>query len=183
VNNRSKYADGFNISMIDEKNSHITSSLFMFTCTGLCHSFLEWQKNKGVHPKASKSQLKVCNPERSDYYNYMNNGGKIATCCTVTGHPLLISPGIADMYTFLKNTWNTLPEHFQHRVDQNTLSTVNHQIQQVENPMPAVVISVEAGSVDNPVVLGYLTSEVVIEEPEFECTDPNIPIDNNCMDD
>jgi hypothetical protein len=49
--------------------------------------------------------------------------------------------------------------------------------------MPAVVISVEAARVDNVILLDYLTSEVALEEPEIGSTDPNIPIDNNCMDD
>ena len=40
------------------------------------------------------------------------------------------------------NTWNTLPESYQPRVYNNTLPTVKRQIQQAENPTPAVVISV-----------------------------------------
>jgi hypothetical protein len=52
----------------------------------------------------------------------------------------------------------------------------------VENPTPAVVISVEAAHVHNAILLDYLTSEVALEEPEIRGTDPNIPIDNNCMD-
>jgi len=51
------------------------------------------------------------------------------------------------------NTWNTLPESYQHRVCNNTLATVKFQIQQVENPTPALVISVEAARVDNAIVL------------------------------
>jgi len=47
------------------------------------------------------------------------------------------------------NTWNTLPESYQQRVYNNTLATVKHQIQQAENPTPAVVISMEAARVDN----------------------------------
>jgi hypothetical protein len=46
-----------------------------------------------------------------------------------------------------------------------------------------VVISTEAASVHNAILLDYLTSEVSLEEPEIGCTDPNIPIDNNCTDD
>jgi len=49
--------------------------------------------------------------------------------------------------------------------------------------MPAVVISREAASVDNAILLDYLTSKVPLEEPEIVSTDPNIPIDNNCTDD
>jgi len=80
-------------------------------------------------------------------------------------------------------TWNTLPESYQQRVYNNTLATVKRQIQQAENPTPAVVISTEASSVDNAILLDYLTSEVALEEPEIGSTDPNIPIDNNCTDD
>jgi hypothetical protein len=49
--------------------------------------------------------------------------------------------------------------------------------------MPAVVISTEAAGADNTILLDYLTSEVAIEEPEIESTDPNIAMDNNCTDD
>jgi hypothetical protein len=80
------------------------------------------------------------------------------------------------------NTWNTLPESYQQRVYNNSLATVKRQIQQAENPKPAVVISVEAARVDNGILLEYLASEVVLEEPEIGSTDPNLPIDNNCTD-
>jgi len=80
------------------------------------------------------------------------------------------------------NTWNTLPESYQQRVYNDTLATVTRQIQQAENPTPAVVISVEAGRVENAILLDYLTSEVALEEPEIGSTDSNIPIDNNCTD-
>jgi len=49
--------------------------------------------------------------------------------------------------------------------------------------MAAVVISVEAVRVDNAILFDYLTSEFVLEEPDMGSTDPNILIDNNCMDD
>jgi len=100
-----------------------------------------------------------------------------------TGRKLLTSPGVADTYTFLMNTWNTLPESYQQRVYKNTLATVKRQIQPVENPTPAEVISVEAAHVDNAILLDYLTSKVALEEPQIGSTDPNIPIDNNCTDD
>jgi hypothetical protein len=61
--------------------------------------------------------------------------------------------------------------------------TVKHQIQQAENPTPAMVISTEAARVDNAILLDCLTSEVALEEPEIGSTDPNIPIDNNCTHD
>jgi hypothetical protein len=99
------------------------------------------------------------------------------------GRTLLNSPGVADTYTFLMNTWNILPESYQQRVYNNTLATVKRQIQQAENPTPAVVISTEAASVDNAILLDHLTSEVALEEPQIGSTDPNIPIDNNCTED
>jgi hypothetical protein len=86
------------------------------------------------------------------------------------------------MYTILMNTWNTLPQSYQQRVYNNTCGIVQHQIQQAQNLMPAVVISVEAAHVDNAILLHYLAFEVALEEPEIGSTDPNIPIDNNCMD-
>jgi len=157
--------------MIDDQDGHIPSPLVMLTCTALRHALLEWQKSKGVHPKASKSKLKADRHGRSDYFNCKNDGGKIASCCAVLGRKLLTSPGVADMYTFLMNTWNTLPESYQQRVCNNTLATVKRQIQQAENPTPAVVISMDAACGDNPILLDYLTSEVALEEPEIGSTD------------
>jgi hypothetical protein len=165
--------------MIDDEDGHIPSPQIMVTCTALRHALLEWQKNKGVHPKASKSKVKADRPGRSNYFNCKNDGGKIASCCAVTGRQLLTPPRVADTYTFLINTWNTLPESYQQRVYNNTLATVKRQIQQAENPTPAVVISVEAACVDDAILLAYLTSEVALEDPEIRSTDPNIPIDNN----
>jgi len=71
--------------MIDDKDGHIPSPLIMFTCTALRHALLDWQKNKGVHPKASKSKLKADRPDCSNYFNCKNDGRKIASCCTVMG--------------------------------------------------------------------------------------------------
>jgi hypothetical protein len=169
--------------MINNKNGHIPLPLIMFTCTALGHAHLEWQKNKCVHPKASKSKLKADRPDRLIYFNHKNDGGKIASCCTLTGRKMLTSPGVADTYTFLMNNWNTLPESYQPRVYNNTLATVKCQIQQAENPTPAVVISVEAARVVNAILLDYLASKMALEEPEIGSSDPNILIDNNCTDD
>jgi len=169
--------------MINHKNGYIHSPLIMFTCTALRHALLEGQKNKGVHPKASKSKLKADRPDHSNYFNHKHDGRKIASCCAVTGRKLLTWPGVADMYTFFMNTWNTLPESNQQRVYNNTLATVKRQIQQAENPTPAMVIRVEAARVDNTILLDYLASKVALEKPEIGSTDPNIPIDNNCTDD
>jgi hypothetical protein len=155
----------------------------MFTCIALRHALREWQKNKGVHLKASKSKLKADRPDRWNYFNCKKDGGKIVSCCALTGRKLLTWPGVADTYTFWMNTWNTLPESYQQRVYNNTLATVKRQIKHVENPTPAVVISVEAARVDNAILLDYLTSEVALEESEIGSTDSNIPIDNNCMED
>ena len=182
ANNRGKYADGYYNSMIDAKDCHIRLPLIMFTCTALRHALVEWQTNKGVHPKASKSKLKPDRPDRSNYYNYMNDGGKNASFCAAKGCKLLTLPGIEDTYTFLMNTWNPLPESYQQRVYKNTLSTIKRQIQQAENPTPAVVISVDAARVDNAILLDYLTSKVALEEPEIGNTDPNIPIYKNSTD-
>jgi hypothetical protein len=183
VNNRGMYADGFYNSLIHDKDGHIPSPLLMFTCTALGHALLECQKNQGVHPKASKSKLKVERPDRSNYFNHNNDGGKIGSFCTVTGRELLITPGVADTYTFLMNTLNTLLESYQQRVYNNSLATVKLQIPQAENPMPAVVISEEAARVDNAILLDDLASKVALEEPEIGGTDPNFPIDNNCTGD
>jgi len=183
VNNPGKYADGLYNSMIDDKDSHIPSPLIMFTCTALQHALLEWKLNNGIHLKASKSKLKADRPDRSNYFNYRNGGGNNASCCAATGSKLLTSPGVADTYAVLMNTSNTLPESNQQMLYKNTLPTVEHQIQQAENLMPAVVISVEAAQVDNAILLDYMTSKVALEEPEIGSTDTNIPIDHNCMDD
>ena len=87
------------------------------------------------------------------------------------------------MDTFLTNTWTALPESYQQKMYINTLPTVKRQMQQAENPTPAMVINMEAARVENAILLDYLTSKVVLEEPEIGITNPNIPIDNNCMDD
>jgi hypothetical protein len=114
--------------MTDDKDGHIPSPLIMCTCTALRHALLEWQMNKGIHPKASNSKLKAYRPDRLNYFNYKNKGGKIASCCAVTADKLLTSPGVADTYTFLINTWNTLQESYQQKVYDNILATVNRQI-------------------------------------------------------
>jgi hypothetical protein len=135
----------------------------MFTCPTLCHALLQWQKNKGLHLKASKSKLKADRPYRSNYFNCKNGSGKIVSCCAVTGRKLLTSPGVADTYTFLMNTWNTLPANYQQRVYNNALATFMHLIQRAENPTHAVVLSVEAARVHNASLLDYLTSELALE--------------------
>jgi hypothetical protein len=169
--------------MINDKDGHIPLPLIMFTCTAFPHALLEWQKTKGVHPKASKLGLKADRPDRSNYFNCMNEGGKNASCCAATGSKLFTSPGVADTYPFVMNTWNTPTESYQNRVYNNTLTTAKRQIHEAENPMPAVVISTDAASGDNAIRLDYLTFEVALEEPEIASTDPNIPIDHNCTDD
>jgi hypothetical protein len=126
--------------------------------------------------------LKVDRLDRSNIFNDRNDCRMIASCCAVTGRKLLTLSGVADTYTFLMNTWNALPESYQQRVYNNFLSTVWRQIQQAENPMPAVLISVEAARVDNAILLDYSASNLAVEEPEIRSTDPNIPINNNCTD-
>jgi len=90
-------------------------------------------------------------PDCRNNFQYKNDGGKNASYCDATGHNRLTSPGVADMYTFMMNIWNTLPESYQQRVYKNTLATVKCQTQQAEEPTPAVVISVEAAHVENAV--------------------------------
>jgi len=177
------YADGVYNSMIDDKDGHTPSPLIMFTCTALHYALLEWHRDKGVRPTASKSKLKADRLDRLNYFNYKNDRGKNASWWAATGRKLLTSPGVADTYTLLMNTWNTLPESYQQRVHNNTLASVKRQIQQAENPQLAMVVSVEAACVDNAILLDYLTSDVALQEPEIGSTDPNIMIDNNCTDD
>jgi len=95
---------------------------------------------------------------------------------------LSTSPGVGDTYTLLMNTWNTFPESYQLRGYTNTPATVKHPMQQAENPLPAVVISMEAAIVDNACHLDHLTSEVALGDLEIGSTDQNIPIGNDCMD-
>jgi hypothetical protein len=64
-----------------------------------------------------------------------------------------------------------------------TLAIVMGQIRQVENPMPSVVISLEAAPFHNGMLHEHLTSKVALEEPEIRSTDWNILRDNKCMDD
>jgi hypothetical protein len=169
--------------MINDKDSDIPSPLIMSTCTALRQALLQWQKNKGVHRKTSKSKLKPDGPDRSHYFNQNNYGGKNAFHCPSMGPKLSTSPGVAETYKFLMNTWNTLPESYQQRVYSISFATVKRQIQHAENPTPAMVISTEGASVDNAIHHHYLTSEVALEEPEIKSSDPNIPIDNNRTDD
>jgi hypothetical protein len=161
--------------MINDKDGHILLPLIWFTCTALGHTLLEWQKNKTVHLKADRH-------DPSNNFNDVNDGGKHTSCCDAMGRKLLTMPDLADKYTFLIITWNTLPESYQQRAYTNTLATVKHQIQQAENAMPAMVISVDTARVDTAIPLDYLTSEVALEEPKIGSTDRNIQIDNNCTD-
>jgi hypothetical protein len=61
------------------------------------------------------------------------------------------------------NTWDSLLESYQLRVYKNTLPTFRCRIQQAENPMPAMVISVETARVDNAILLDHLTSEEAVK--------------------
>jgi hypothetical protein len=108
----------------------------------------------------------------------MNDRGKNTSCYAATGRRFLTSPGVADTYTFLMNTLNTLQESYQQRVYNNTLPTVKHQIQQGENPTPAMVISMQAFHNDNAILLDYSTFDVARVEPEIGSTYPNIRIDS-----
>jgi hypothetical protein len=139
----------------------------MFTWTPLHHTLQEWQKNKGVHPKACKSKLKADRPDLLKYFNFKNDGSKNTSCCAATHRTFLNMPGIADTYTFLLKSWNPLPESYQQRVYKNTLATVKRQIQPAENPKTAVVISIQPASVNNAIIFDYLSSEVALEEPDI----------------
>ena len=169
--------------MINNKDGHIPSPRIMFTCTWLRHALLEWQKNTGVHPKDSQSKLKVDRPDRLNYFNQKNDGCNIAFCCAVMGRKLLTPPGVPNMCTFLMNTWNTLPESQQQMVNYNALATVKRPIQQSENTIHAVVISMEAARIENAILLHYLASEVALEESELRSSGPNILIENNRTND
>jgi hypothetical protein len=96
VKSRVMYADGLYHSMIDDKDVHILSPLIILTCTALCQALLESQKNKGVHPKASKSKMKANRPDCSNYVNYKNDLGNIASCCAATGRKLITLPRTLD---------------------------------------------------------------------------------------
>jgi hypothetical protein len=178
-----KDANEYYNSMNDDKDSHIPLPLIMFNCTALLHPLLEWQKNKGVHPKASKSKLKADRPDGSNYFNCTNDGGRIIYCPAAKGRKLLTSPRVADTYTFMMNTWNTLPETYQLRVYNTTLATVQGQIKQAVNPTPAVVMRVEVARVNNAILLDYLTSKVALVETEIGSTGSNILIHINRVDD
>jgi hypothetical protein len=80
ANSCGMYADGFYIPIIEDKNCHIPSALIMFSCPQLRHALLKWQKNKGVHPKASKSMLKADRTDCSIYFNIKNDDGMISSC-------------------------------------------------------------------------------------------------------
>jgi len=169
--------------MIDHKDGHIPSPLIILNCTKLGHALQDWLKNNSVHRKASKSKLNVDKPDLLNYFNSMNEGGKNTSCCSAMGPKLICLAGIADKYIVLMNTWNTLPESYEQRVNTSTLATLKHQIQQAENTMPAMVTSMEGGRVNNAIVLHYLTSEVALEEPQIGSNNGNILIGNNCTDD
>jgi hypothetical protein len=165
--------------MNNDKDRDIPWQLIMFRCTALRHALLAWQKNKGVNPKASKSKLKPPRPDCSNYINHNNDSGKITSSCAVTGRRLFTSPFVADTYSFLMNTVYTPPERYHQRVSNNTLATVKTQIQQAENPTPAVAISLEALCADNAILLDFLDSGVTLKEPDIRSPDPNISIDNH----
>jgi hypothetical protein len=50
--------------MIDEKNGHTPLQLSMVTWNGLRQALRQWQKNKVVYLKASKSMHIVARPAR-----------------------------------------------------------------------------------------------------------------------
>jgi len=161
ANHHGTYADGYFHSTIDNNDGHIPFLLIMFTCTVLHYAHQESQNNKGGPLNPSKSKLKADRPHCSYYFNYNDDSGKDISYCAATGHKFLTSACVGDMYTFMMNTWNTLPERYQQRVYKDNLATVMRQIQQAENPTPAMVIRMQEAHVHNSSGLNYLTSEVV----------------------
>jgi hypothetical protein len=83
-----------------------------------------------------------------------------ASCCTETGRKLFTSCGITVTFADRMNTWNTLPESYQRSAYKFTPVTVKRQIQQAENLLPAVVISLEMAGVSNTIRVDDLTSKV-----------------------
>ena len=75
----------------------------MFTCTTLHHFLLEWQKNTGVPPQASKVTFNAGKLDQSNYSNYMNDCGTNTPCCATMGCKDQFAPGIDDLYTFFIN--------------------------------------------------------------------------------
>jgi len=148
----------------------------------LRHPFRKWQKNKVDHPNASKPKLNAGRPDHSNYFNYKNDAGKDISCCVATGHKLLTMPGVGETYTILMNTWNTQPESCQPRVYTSTTAIFKRQIRQAENSTPAVINRMDAGCIDNGILLNYLTSEVALEDLVIGSTNPYTPIDINCSD-
>jgi len=91
-------------------------------------------------------------------------------------------PGVAAMYTFLLNTWNTILERYQQRVNKNTLATVKRQIQKVEDPLTAMMINVEAARIDNAILRDYMPSKAALEDHGIGRADAKIAINNHCME-
>jgi len=146
------YADELYKSMLDDKDGNIPSPLIIDMCIALRHDLLQWQKSKSVEQKASKTKLKADRPHRMNNFNLMNVVGMIASCYAAIGRTSITSPGVADTYSFLKTTWNTLPEIYQQGEYTNTLAIVECPIEQVENPIPTALIILKAESTDNAIV-------------------------------
>jgi len=121
ANNLIKCADAFYNPMIDNKEGHIPSPLMMFTCTALCHAPLEWQKNKDVHPKASKSKLDAYRTDYSNYFNCKNERGKIVSYCAEMGRKLL-KPRMA-LQTRIHSWW--IPgTHYRRCISRGCITTL-----------------------------------------------------------
>jgi len=73
--------------------------------------------------------VKADRPDLSNHFNYRNDHGMNTSYYTSKGRKLLMLPAIADTYTFLMNTWNTLLESYQLTVNKNTLATAKRHIQ------------------------------------------------------
>jgi len=148
----------------------------------LLNVLLEWHKNKGVGPKASKSKLNADSPDGSNDFTYQNDFCKNASTFDAMGPTMFTLPDVVHAYTFF-----LIPgTHYWRATNKGCIKTLLLQSRVISgrrrNPTPAVVIRVEAIHVDNAILLDYLTCKVALEEPESGSTHPNIGIDNNCAD-
>jgi hypothetical protein len=136
---------------------HTTDHVYQH-CIAPCSAGVE--KEQTCYSKSFEVKPKVDRPDRSKYFDFKSDRGTNSSCCAATGRKLLAWHGVPDTFTFLMNTVNTLPDSFQQTVYKNTLAQVKHRSHRAENPMPAVVLRVDAVRVGNAVVGDYLTSEV-----------------------
>jgi hypothetical protein len=78
---------------------------------------------------------------------------------------VLNHPRGVEIYRYLMNTWNGLPDKYRARVYHNNLAAVKLRISQAEATTPDVPISTEAAVVDTALLDAFLDSEPPLEEP------------------